>query len=400
MIARLCLSDLHLGDARSVLSHGTIADDVVLYIKGLAAGPEGGDRPKVGTLVLNGDIWEECVPSGMVKLAPEDIFQPAVLNASIHFFGRLFSALDIGRVVWVPGNHDRSLWQMWCKWTQNHFHEDDFRYQPSAITPYTGVVADMLTEDRWHSLFGYLFDRAKVASFEVSYPAFVAKPYADNFPFILWTHGHLLDPLVRGQEPDVVYLGLRALGCPRPHVPVDARDIDSVRQIAELTDDFTLKLWERYSERDWVYSNKIMRRLDHPHSCPLNQPCPAAGPQTLGVSRVWEGSDPFAASDGQMASVPWFLDVVIADPGLPTPVGNLRPQADSSAFIKPSCICFGHDHLGSQRMISSSGVPFFAADSGGWTSEYDGHRPHSHVLIWRGEGDIIPEIYSLRALLG
>jgi len=62
MLARVCLSDLHLGDARSVLSNPEISSQVVSELVKLSGGT-------IGTLILNGDVWEESVPSDMTMMA-------------------------------------------------------------------------------------------------------------------------------------------------------------------------------------------------------------------------------------------------------------------------------------------------------------------------------------------
>ena len=264
MIARLCLSDLHLGDARSVLSQPDTVASVVRRLALLAGDPgPGDDKPTVGTLVLNGDVWEECVPSGMEEHST-DMFQKSVAEASQRFFGQLLDAVAVQKIVWVPGNHDLSLWRLWCSLVSGS----------SPLTRYEGQPLDMGSQ-KWHSTFDYLLGRRPVPAFWVSYPLFVEKPWAEGFPYVAFTHGHLLDPLVRGLDSDATYLALRALGCGRPGVPDSPV---SVSQLAKCTDNFTLSLWQRYSRRDWVYSNQIMRRLEHPSSCPLQS---ASAPESV-----------------------------------------------------------------------------------------------------------------------
>ena len=97
-----------------------------------------------------------------------------------------------------------------------------------------------------------------------------------------------------------------------------------------------------------------------------------------------------------MGSVPEFLDLMLLDPCLPSPVGDFG-QAPGEAFTKPSCLVFGHDHLGARKTVVSCGVPFHVVDSGGWTSEFDGHLPHCRALVWQKDEDVTPEIYFVRA---
>jgi hypothetical protein len=373
----MCLSDLHLGDARSVLSGEKTARSVVERLAHLAGEPgPGGVRPEVDTLVLNGDIWEECVPSGMV----DDLrgyFQPSVLEASSRFFGHLLSTIDVRKIVWIPGNHDLSLWALLVG-------------MPSQLaTPTRGLI---LESPIVRQLLGV------DSAVSVAYPGLLVQPAADDFPYVYFTHGHLLDRMVRGLDSEATYMGLRVLGCPRPRVPIDPSEVSSVVELARLTDPFTLSLWERYSRRDYLYSNKIMRRLDHPTSCPLQvglAHVPRDGKSLISIVEVDSLNDPSSPRDGLMAEVPFFLDVMTTDPRLPTPVGSLRPQSQSPAFTRKSCLVYGHDHLGSSRTVVAAGVPYVAVDSGGWTSEYEGHKPHSHVLVWREMSQVVPDCHVL-----
>jgi hypothetical protein len=315
-----------------VLSRPAVVASVTEQLADLTEG-------ELDTLILNGDVWEECVPAGISDLGTGEIFQHSVLEASRRFFGNLFARVDVRRVVWIPGNHDLSLWYRWCRENRRHPH-----------TSYKGMVTD---RSAW---FEQLLPAKEVPKLTVSYPIFLDDPWG-GWPYRLFTHGHLLDPLVRGLEPDPVYLALRGLDCPRPRVPIDPYEIRSVEEIARLADPFSLALWSRYSKRDYVFQNQILRRLD-----------------------------PFLVDGGRLVDVPWFLDVVMGDPGLPSPVGT----------AKPSCFVFGHDHLGDQRMVDSAGASFAVFGSGGWTSEFDGHRPCSRVLVWEAPGQIVPEAFEVK----
>lgn len=386
MISRMCLSDLHLGDARSVLSSPKTCREVAWRMALLAGEPgPGGERPECDTLILNGDVWEECVPSGMGdELPPGALFEEAVLEASRAFFGAVLDAVDVRRIVWVPGNHDLCLWHLYSRMLGPGF---------SSITSYGGHCHDV-KDERWRRVFGTLLGR-EVAAHTTAYPLFVETPWAGGFPHLAFTHGHLLDPLVRGLEPDLVYLALRAIGCRQPRVPADLREVNSAAEIALVTDHFSLALWERYSRRDHAFSNYVLRRLNDSRSCPLQE---ATSPGQ--VAAVTQASDPSSPRDGLLAQVPWFLDVLVADPGLPSPVGELRTHNPGPTYEQPSCLVYGHDHQGGSRVVTSSGVPYAAVDAGGWTSEHDGHHPHSHVLVWRAPGQVVPEAYLLHTRLG
>jgi hypothetical protein len=205
---------------------------------------------------------------------------------------------------------------------------------------------------------------------------------------LVFTHGHLLDPLVLGWDPTAEYTALAALGCKRPSVPADESDIKSVADLALRVNDFCLSLWQRYSPRDFAYSNYVMRRLLHPQSCHWQ------GGLMTGIYSIppgGEGMDEPPAHQGNMVQVPWFLNLLLMDPSLPSPVGKIGEGPVGPAFTNPSCLVFGHDHLGLDRTIVACGVPFKVADSGGWTAEFDGHLPHCHVLVWFDKEQVVPQ---------
>jgi hypothetical protein len=372
MLHRVCLSDLHLGDGRSLLSIQQNSQAFVDSLDKLCKVWDG--KSEIGTLVLNGDIWEECVPSDLDNFRQG--YSKSVLEASQMFFGYLLAKIAVKKIVWVPGNHDLNLWRL---------------SQSSVVTPYDGQQPPEYSV--LQPLFGTLQSaNLEEHNFRVSYPIFHDENAGDehDFPLLLFTHGHLLDSLVRGLSPEYMYTALRALGCKKPPLQDKIAQVSSIKQVARYTDDFTLALWRRYSKMDYVYSNYIMRRLDHPQTCPKHYICPA------GFNSVPENTDPAPSSYNQKDAVSWLLDLALMDPELPTPVGSLRPTSQTPAFLNPSCFVFGHDHLGSSQMIVSCGVPFHMFDSGGWTSEFSGHRPHSHALVWRDAANVVPEAFYFK----
>ena len=367
---RLCLSDLHLGDGRSVLSDPAVARLVAADLSRIVS------SGTLDTLVLCGDVWEECVPARLGEPLAGG-YNPAVLADSSRFFTELMSWLHVREVVWVPGNHDLCLW-----------HDFTARHN-SSYTQLTGVSGVVL-EDSDFDFFRPLFGTCWPATFRVAYPVYCP---TDDYPALIFTHGHLLDPLVRGLAPEATYAALRALGCARPSVPADASELGSARDLALRTDPFTLGLWSRYSSRDYTYANAVMRRLEHPESCPSYDD--RASFMSLALLDRAEPSTSGSSLDSQAQ---WFLDLCLTDPRLPTPVGELSrgPGEHASTLTAKSCLVHGHDHLGTRRVVSSGGVPFEVVDTGGWTSEWQGHRPHTHVLAWDDVSTVVPTSYWLR----
>ena len=104
----LALSDTHLGEETSLLSFPRGLQHVweVLYespdfwepVFGDGCGPGGGEV-EVGTLVLVGDVVDRTLSS------------TSQISASGHAFSMMIGhALKVERVVYVPGNHDHTLW--------------------------------------------------------------------------------------------------------------------------------------------------------------------------------------------------------------------------------------------------------------------------------------------------
>lgn len=368
MISRLCLSDLHLGDARSVLSSPEIADQVVTELTKISGG-------SIGTLVLNGDVWEECVPANMTTLVSG--IAESVLTASKRFLGGLLRNIHVDHIVVVPGNHDLSLWDWYCK--------------TAAKEPLvTGPQGRVVDPGKWP--WSVLFD-GYAGLLDFAYPVYQDVSVGNDFPMLVFTHGHLLDPLVLGWDPSAEYVALEALGCSRPVVPGGDYE-QSAGNLAGRVTDFCLTLWKRYSPRDFAYSNYIMRRLLHPQSCEWQN---ASGGPRLPCYKIDGTCDQPLPHQSNMDQVPWFLNLLLMDPNLPSPIGKIGEGPVGPAFTKSSCLVFGHDHLGLWRQVVACGVPFMVVDSGGWTSEFEGHLPHCHVLVWPEDKDVVPTSYFMYA---
>jgi hypothetical protein len=381
MIARLCLSDLHLGDPRSTLSNPEVAAEVASQLVEISGG-------KITELVLNGDVWEECVPGNMDDRT--DGIATSVLHGSQIFFGALFEKIEVGKMVYVPGNHDLSLWR-WYRRTCLNSQIANISY---TCTPYSGMEIDR-SKWPWNVLFGTSWSGELVAS----YPIYWDRSAGSDYPLLVFTHGHLLDPLVRGCDPEAEYVALAALGCRRPALPPD---LAKVSALAEAVENFCSSLWARYSRRDNAFFNYVMRRLECPQSCQWQDFVSKDGFYSM-QEQGQSVTDQPPSNQGRLGDVPWFLDLLLGDPDLPSPVGEIGrgPVGGECrlqpAFSRPSCLVYGHDHLAARRTIFAAGVPFTAVGSGGWTSEHDGHLPHSHVLVWPDVADVVPRSYFLRA---
>lgn len=97
----LAISDTHLGEKTSLLSYPQGQRHVANTIRDHLGD---GGTVAVDTLVLMGDIPERSHAT------------PPVMLESTHGFMRaLAGAVDFGKVVYMPGNHDHVLWTGYCK---------------------------------------------------------------------------------------------------------------------------------------------------------------------------------------------------------------------------------------------------------------------------------------------
>ena len=95
MLNTVILSDLHFGDPYSVL-HDQGVPSVLDLIKVHAEG-------HLRRLVLAGDIFEMTTPES----------RQARQEQSRFFFAETRGRLRLGEVIWVPGNHDYTLFRQY-----------------------------------------------------------------------------------------------------------------------------------------------------------------------------------------------------------------------------------------------------------------------------------------------
>ena len=355
----VCLSDLHLGDIACLLNDPARANQVADQVAACCGG-------SIGALVLNGDVWEQCIPSHDGG-PPDRGFHPMVCQASQGFFGRLLDQTKVGKIVLVPGNHDLTLWhRMAASLGMN-----------TVYTPPSGTLIQPEQSQDVRDFFGKLWPARAMPEMRVAYPNYASDTH---FPYVLFHHGHLLDSFVLGWEQSWKDRLLHVFGVGPATVDRDAR---SMRELAVATHPFILGLWREDSDLDRMYWNNINRRFEHPQSCELA----GCGDQMIG-----DNVHPTSPRDGCLPNVSWYLGIALSDPELPVPVESFdRSGKQPDDFTKRSCFVFGHDHLGSRSTTFVRGVPFAVRDSAGWTKEYDDHHPHTHFLAWDTPGSCVPK---------
>lgn len=359
----VCLSDFHLGDAGCALKNQAAASSLADYLAQVT-------NKSIDTLVLNGDIWEQCIPVHTGQ-NPERGFFRSVASASQQVFGAILGQIAVKRMVWVPGNHDFTLFKRLA-----HSRNLSSLYTLPIGLPIT-AHDNSVTKDFFEVL---LPAQAQSCEFRLAYPNFASRM---QFPYILFTHGHLFDPFVLGWNDDAKSRALYLMGLSKA---ID-QDIESMEELAEQTAPFMPVVWGEDSQLGYVYWNYINRRLDHSQSCSL------AGTKSQKISSDVEPTSP---RDGFLPKVPWYLNLAVTDKDLPSPVGDLRSPQAPKDFKTPSCFVFGHDHLGSRSKVIVCGVPFAVRDSAGWTVEHEGHHAHTHFLLWPTSSSCIPESHFVQ----
>jgi len=186
------LSDTHLGDPGSKLAQGAQSAGYQ-RLKDVIHKRTGGER--LDYLILSGDILDFSVAS----------FEDAC-KAARPFFQALQNDRLTKHIVYIPGNHDKHIWDA-VEWEVNVIgrmkeHRDPRpfrRSQPACIDMVDGRfllpgVNEDETEKRWGTLFlEGLFDAAggnEIIPIFFAYPNLYVKTAKEIY---LITHGHMLE---------------------------------------------------------------------------------------------------------------------------------------------------------------------------------------------------------------
>lgn len=347
----VCLSDLHMGYDRSVLTDlGTHAK-----IAGQIAEIAGGSTKR---LILNGDCFEACVP---LRVGEHDAagFPTTMAAASQRFLGTLLNRMTADELVILWGNHDYCLWQrlaLACgvPTFTNYRAADVCLLNKGHILP--GA------ESFVHDVIGSAAD--KLRKITAAYPNYIL---GRQWPFIVFHHGHLLDKMVLGWDEAVDYLGLKAIiGQGSSKVSPDGED--TLKTIHEKTEAFISAMW-RYNSPARADEWKFLRRFSNAVKCRYHQKggCEVVNDEVQG--------------DGLGNQAKWYLDVLATDPMTPAILGEAAA---------PSYFFVGHDHGGGQLTIPGlDRHDWKLVNTGGWTKDRDTDLPHAHVVVWRD--DVVAE---------
>lgn len=196
-ISCVCLSDMHLGEEDSVLSHlvaGTskvdplipspVLEQLVVCIKTILQNNASAEKP---ILVLNGDILDLALSKVGNAVMVFQRFIELVMPPGEELFSR---------IVYVPGNHDHHLWES------------------ARETQYVNYIAaksaDELLPDPWHTtnMFektvpAYMLNKViqrlpnlKNFNIEIAYPNFALRSM-NGKRSVVFSHGHYTESVYR-----------------------------------------------------------------------------------------------------------------------------------------------------------------------------------------------------------
>lgn len=356
------LSDLHIGYEKSILKNETNDAHLSELIASLSDG-------KTDRLILNGDVFEACVPD---DAGEEKLFglSPYTVNRAKSFFDALFKKMKIGKIVILWGNHDYATWE---KLATNIGMETFTNNKKENVVLKNGSIFNG-AQEFLQGIFGE--NLSGVDEVKSAYPIYCL---GKSWPYLVFHHGHFLDDLILGQKSDAEYLGLEVMTeAERPKINI--HEEQTLFSIHHKTSDFISKMWTSSShirEIEWA----ILRRLgDHPRCSfyPGDSSAPA-------FSRVLE-SEPHA--DKLASRLTWFTNLLMADPVTPAPIGDP---------LHPSYLFIGHDHRGGfARVEGMDGMNWKVVNSGGWTDDTDrGRNVHSHIVTWR-KGENSPMVHCAK----
>jgi len=184
------LSDTHLGDQDSKLAEGAQSPwyhELRRVIKVRTGGEP------LDYLILSGDILDFSIAS----------FEDAC-KAARPFFQALQSDKLAWQIVYIPGNHDKHVWDA-VEWETRIIRKMKRYDDPLPFRRTQPALLDLLNErfeltnvhkvagtDRWGSLFleGLFKNKEHSLPINIAYPNLYVKTAKDNY---LITHGHMLE---------------------------------------------------------------------------------------------------------------------------------------------------------------------------------------------------------------
>ena len=355
----VALSDLHLGYDSSVLNDPAAQDQVVDAIADLCGGAT--DR-----LVLNGDCFEACVPqdAGQHDAAG---FPPSVAEASRSFFQKFTKKITCTSLVILWGNHDLCMWQRLAAscgvpvFTNDQKGDVLLQHDGQILPGAESFLVDVIGPEACSKLL-------RVRS---AYPNYILGRY---WPYVVFHHGHLLDKLILGWEPEVDYMALKVLiGEGRPGVSRDGNE--TIASIHQKTEAFINAMW-RFNSKARAEEWAMIRRIQKIHTCPF---------YPIDSTEEVVGSE--LQGDQLGSQMQWYANTLMLDSTTPGTIGPAN---------LPAYLFIGHDHDGGKADITGlDGRNWKLINTGGWTRDRNEKTLHQHVVIWNEDADE-PSVHCIR----
>jgi len=202
----VCLSDLHLGAANSLLTHiegdgnrvAGPAPLLVAVLDGLRRLLRQAGSSTPPTLVLHGDLFE-------LALTTTQVAAKSFGHLAVQAWGDPDEPLFAHEVLFVPGNHDHHLWEI----TREHQYEDYLRQAGDQIAPMRHVTSmdrSRLVAADHEPFVGALAARALAGCdgavspvFRVLYPN-LGLVVPGGARGVVISHGHYLEPMYRAMS--------------------------------------------------------------------------------------------------------------------------------------------------------------------------------------------------------
>jgi hypothetical protein len=331
MLNTVVLSDLHFGEP-----YGLVHDQGVPPVLNLINAHA---RGRLRRLVLAGDIFEMSTPESMDRLRRESRF----------FMQQARSRFQIDEVIWVPGNHDYTLFR---------------RLVPDLLS--TDPRGDLAPREFVEEFFGDWRGAVRIA-----YPHLLLHERRGGRPggqaWIIH-HGHLMDRLVLGRTlRDRTRAFFSALGGGSLISPteVSLTAPHTLPQIEAQVRPVLLGIWCHHPDPNNLQSDawQLVRRWESYLSCPARQP-------DL-VVRDDSEVDLLSVDHEELAA--FYLRALRRDPACPLPPGARLT------------LVWGHSHEGGTRLMQVDGAPVRLINLGGWVPGEGptqlGREAHTHIFF-------------------
>lgn len=327
MLNTVVLSDLHFGEPYN-LAHDQGVPPILNLIKAHARG-------RVRRLVLAGDIFEMSTPESMELVRRQARF----------FFKEARGRFQMDEIVWVPGNHDYTLFR---------------RHFPRALT--TDPRGEAAPKELVEEYFGEGFP----VPVRVAYPHLLLRAPRQGRAWVIH-HGHYLDDIVLGQSArDRARAFFSALGggslVQVQPVPMDGSL--SLPQIEERVRPLLEGIWCHHADPN-NFQNEVwdlVRRWGDYISCLRPEP---------GLELRDEESA--ILNDHDLGRATFYLRAL---------------QRDAQQALAPGesvTLVFGHTHGGGIHLGSFEGRPLRLLNLGGWIPGEKptraGRQAHTHVYL-------------------